>query len=247
MFPLDTVKTRLQAGNVKGKLTFTSAYRGIESALPGSMLSSGTFFAVYEGTKNQLQSSPGASSAPEWTIHMASAASADIFACAVRNPLEVVKQQMQAGLHENTLSTVKHIWREEGMRGFFAGYMATVARDIPFDMIQFAIYEGARSYVVKSQDRPLSSTQTCGCGCTAGTVAAGITTPFDVVKTRMMTQGASAVRIESISHGLYTIGVEEGLQGLWRGVAARCLYNGMGGMVMFSMFETARQFFEEHL
>ena len=178
---------------------------------------------------------------------MASAGSADIFACAVRNPLEVLKQQMQAGLHENTLATVKHIFREEGIRGFFAGYLATVARDIPFDMMQFAIYEGTRSFILESQDGPLSSMENCGCGCTAGTVAAGITTPIDVVKTRMMTQGASADRIESITKGLYRIGGEEGLQGLWRGVAARCLYNGLGGMVMFGMFETVRQSFEAHL
>jgi solute carrier family 25 S-adenosylmethionine transporter 26 len=213
--------------------------------------STGAFFTVYEGTKKQLHGTAEANGAPQWTVHMAAAACADVFACAVRNPLEVLKQQMQAGLHENTYSTISHIWREEGLRGFFAGYWATVARDIPFDMLQFALYEGSRTFVMTQQEgEPLTSVQTCGCGCVAGTVASGLTTPVDVVKTRMMTQGsnvAAAIRIDSTTQGLYRIAMDEGFAGLWRGVGARCFYNGMGGIVMFGTFETARQFFERNI
>ena len=39
----------------------------------------------------------------------------------------------------------------------------------------------------------------------------------------------------------YRISLQEGLRGLWKGAMPRCLYNGDGGMVMFGMYEAARQ------
>ena len=247
MFPVDTWKTRLQASNVKGKLTIATAYRGIDSALPGSMLATGAFFAVYEATKIQLQRSGALGGAPEWMGHMTAAASADIVACGVRNPLEVLKQQMQAGLHRDTAAAIRHIWQTDGLQGFYAGYGATVSRDIPFDAIQFAVYEAARSSILAQQDsKSLSSAQTCACGCFAGTFSAGVTTPVDVVKTRMMTSSGTEAQ-QSVLTVLYRIGVEEGVSALWRGAASRCLYNGAGGIVMFGTFEAARQFFESRV
>ena len=65
LFPLDTWKTRVQATNVKGKLTVATAYRGIDSALPGSVFASGAFFAVYESTKTELQRSSVLGGAPK--------------------------------------------------------------------------------------------------------------------------------------------------------------------------------------
>jgi len=243
MFPVDTWKTRLQASTVKGKLTIATAYRGIDSALPGSMLSTGAFFTVYEGTKAQLLRGRGFG-APEWMIHMTAAACADIVACGIRNPLEVLKQQMQAGLHPDTMAAIRHIWRTKGLHGFYAGYGATVSRDIPFDAIQFAVYEAARSTLMARQEnQPLSSAQTCVCGCFAGTFAAAVTTPVDVVKTRMMTSSVVDTK-QSVAALLYQIRTEEGISGLWRGGTARCVYNGAGGIVMFGTFEAARQFLE---
>ena len=55
--------------------------------------------------------------------------------------LQVVKQQMQAGLHGSTQDALRNILRSEGFRGFYAGFLSTVAREIPFDAIEFALYE----------------------------------------------------------------------------------------------------------
>lgn len=57
----------------------------------------------------------------------------------MRNPFEVVKQQMQVGMHSSTRSAVATIMKVDGLRGFYAGYGATVIREAPFDAIQFLV------------------------------------------------------------------------------------------------------------
>ena len=32
-------------------------------------------------------------------------------------------------------------WQAEGLRGFYRGYLTTVAREIPFSLIQFPLWE----------------------------------------------------------------------------------------------------------
>ena len=48
---------------------------------------------------------------------------------------------MQAGLHGTASETVNAILKNGGVRGFYAGYLTTVVREIPFSLIQFPIYE----------------------------------------------------------------------------------------------------------
>ena len=101
LFPIDTLKTRMQAARVRGELTVRAAYRGI-SVLPASMLATGAFFTVYERVKTeflQRRNKDPLSAPPEWTAHMGAAACADIVACAVRNPVEVLKVTLQAIAH----------------------------------------------------------------------------------------------------------------------------------------------------
>lgn len=75
---------------------------------------------------------------------MGAAAAADVCVCAVRNPFEVVKQQMQVGMHKSGMEAVRSIVRAEGVGGLFAGYISTVSREIPFDALEFAMYEGIK-------------------------------------------------------------------------------------------------------
>lgn len=56
-------------------------------------------------------------------------------------PTENVKQKMQAGLHGSAKETISAILKSNGPMGFYAGYLTTVVREIPFSFIQFPIYE----------------------------------------------------------------------------------------------------------
>ena len=133
---------------------------GLLSAMAASFPCAATFWVVYDTTKtfvgSRLAHHPSASSSSAsrdanaqgdlgaWQralTHVTAAAVADLFVISLRNPFEVVKQQLQVGSHGSTVAAVKTIARVDGLRGFFAGWTPTLARDVPFDAVQFMLYE----------------------------------------------------------------------------------------------------------
>ena len=60
-------------------------------------------------------------------------------------------------------------------------------REIPFTMIQFPLYEAMKRWRAKRVGKPkVNAFEAAVCGCIAGGVGAGLTTPLDVLKTRIM-------------------------------------------------------------
>ena len=106
-----------------------------------------TFWRVYQASKRPLSDSVGGISSP--VVHIAAASIADVVVCSVRNPFEVVKQQLQVGLHKSTAAAVREILRVDGVRGLYAGWGSTVARDVPFDAVQFVMYEYLKASLMR--------------------------------------------------------------------------------------------------
>jgi solute carrier family 25 S-adenosylmethionine transporter 26 len=61
-------------------------------------------------------------------------------------------------------------------------------RDLPFDAIQFCIYEQLRIVCRKLVKRDLVDAETAIIGAASGAITGAVTTPLDVIKTRLMTQ-----------------------------------------------------------
>ena len=54
----------------------------------------------------------------------------------VRNPFEVVKQNMQIGSSKSTTDCIKKIWKKKGLiNGFYAGFGVFIARELPYCQI----------------------------------------------------------------------------------------------------------------
>lgn len=71
-------------------------------------------------------------------------------------------------------------------KGFYTGYMTTVAREIPFSFIQFPMWERMKKEWAIHQGTPLAAWQGALCGSISGAISAAATTPLDVCKTRLM-------------------------------------------------------------
>lgn len=168
---------------------------------------------------------------------------AEIVTCAVRNPFEVVKQQMQAGLHTSTGAAVRTILRAEGVRGFFAGYLSLVAREIPFDALEFVLYEQFKIRWRRRAGRELSLWDNMLLGSVAGGITAALTTPLDVAKTRLMTQAGVAPqdRYRGMVDAFRRIVREEGARVLFSGAKQRVLWISLGGAIFFGTFEEAKR------
>ncbi|KAI9922751.1 hypothetical protein PsorP6_002686 [Peronosclerospora sorghi] len=161
-----------------------------------------------------------------------------VAACLVRTPTEIVKQRMQTGIYMSLSESLNAISATEGLRGFYRGYWSMIAREIPFSFVQFPLWEGLKHQWSKNQNNPVSSLQGAICGSLAGGVAASITTPLDVVKTRLMLgKDAHGVPYNGTVGTLSRISRDEGLKRLFSGVGPRTMWISIGGFVFFGMYE----------
>uniref|UniRef100_A0A0G4HR27 Mitochondrial carrier protein n=1 Tax=Chromera velia CCMP2878 TaxID=1169474 RepID=A0A0G4HR27_9ALVE len=242
IFPLDTIKTRLQLGPDHVKYKNKSLYKGVVSALLGSFPSAAVFWGAYSRVGTALEDT----GLPAPIRHMTAASVGEVCGCIVRVPFEVVKQQMQAGLGNSLRETVKSVWKARGLAGFYAGYSATVLREIPFDALEFCLWEEMKTQAAGSSSREakekLSPLFSACCGCVAGAIAAAATTPLDVAKTRIMTAvGPEVAKYPNMRTTLLTVAREEGIHKLFAGWVPRIAWISLGGFIFFGSEEFYRQ------
>ncbi|KAE8152285.1 mitochondrial carrier domain-containing protein [Aspergillus avenaceus] len=111
IYPLDTLKTRLQSPAYKSLYTtstginrpvlFRGLYQGVGSVVIATVPSSGAFFTTYESVKYLLTSYTGSSidstnnKAKNALINSVSSSTAELVSCAILTPAEVIKQNAQ--------------------------------------------------------------------------------------------------------------------------------------------------------
>ncbi|KAI1825164.1 mitochondrial carrier [Xylaria intraflava] len=253
LFPLDTLKTRLQshagffpAGGFRG------VYRGVGSAIVGSAPGAAFFFCTYEGVKDLLSRARRRSRDPEparyaWADHMLAASLGEVAACAVRVPTEVVKQRAQAGHHGGSSAAALRailgrygavglagVWRE-----LYRGWGITVMREVPFTVIQFPLWEALKDWGRRrrrgSSDATVevSAGESALYGSLAGAVAAGVTTPLDVLKTRVM---LSKER-ESVLVVLRNLFATQGVRPFFSGIGPRVMWISAGGAIFLGSYQ----------
>lgn len=76
-------------------------------------------------------------------------------------------------------------------------------------------------------------------GFLCGGVAAAVTTPLDVAKTRLMTQThiAASAKYTGVIHALKSIAAEGGMHALFSGVKPRVAWISCGGAIFIGSFE----------
>jgi len=95
LFPIDTIKTRLQApGGFFKAGGFHGIYRGLGAAAAGSAPGAALFFSTYEtakarlGEQQQLIADQHNIQVSDATVHMTAASLGEVAACLVRVPTE---------------------------------------------------------------------------------------------------------------------------------------------------------------
>ena len=211
VYPLDTIKTRLQSPDYiklyrNGSNTaFTPAfyrglYQGIGSVIIATLPSSGAFFTTYEGIKSILGEANHKGHVPVPLVHAAASGAAELVSCAILTPAEVIKQNAQMVDNSNkdrprvnaTLQTL-HRFRSNPL-ALWRGYAALAGRNLPFTAMQFPMFEQIKTMIRRYRDdRGIRTNTLLESGIitavsagTGGSIAAVITTPVDVVKTRLM-------------------------------------------------------------
>uniref|UniRef100_A0A667YCL9 Mitochondrial S-adenosylmethionine carrier protein n=1 Tax=Myripristis murdjan TaxID=586833 RepID=A0A667YCL9_9TELE len=241
LFPLDTIKTRLQSQQGFNKAGgFRGIYAGVPSAAVGSFPNAAAFFVTYECTKSLLGAG-GPLAAPHVApvTHMLAASLGEIVACLIRVPTEVVKQRTQASPSSTTYQMLLATLREEGVRGLYRGYRSTVLREVGFIRTFFPLF---LTLFLTPQGHTLYSWQAAVCGAFAGAVAAFVTTPLDVAKTRiMLAKAGTATASGNIPLVLYDVWKSRGLTGLFAGSIPRMTFISVGGFIFLGTYEKVRR------
>ncbi|KAF7845277.1 mitoferrin-like [Senna tora] len=269
MFPVDTLKTRMQArtgfdpvhptgvrralGSILKLEGPSVLYRGIAAMGLGAGPAHAVYFSVYEICKERFS---GGVPAGNSAAHAGAGVCATVASDAVMTPMDVVKQRLQLkrSPYKGVWDCVRRVVREEGVGAFYASYRTTVVMNAPFTAVHFAAYEAAKRGLTEvsspesAVDERLLVHATAGAA--AGAMAAAVTTPLDVVKTQLQCQGVCGCdkfARSSIGHVIGRVIRKEGYKGLIRGYMPRMLFHAPAAAICWSTYEASKSFFHHHI
>ncbi|GIJ84023.1 hypothetical protein Asppvi_002856 [Aspergillus pseudoviridinutans] len=303
VYPFDTLKTRIQSpdykrlykdaatGAVRRRALYGGLYQGVWSVVLSTIPGSGAFFTTYEAVKYTLTNAsthhhnpdnnplPFTHSLPQPIIHAISSSTAEMVACLMMTPAEVLKQNAQVtnvnaskggqdakSAMTQVIARFKHRpWK------LWSGYTALVGRNLPFTGLNFPMFEFFRSHLVEWRKRrkedggiqtrewdPLveRAALTGMSASMSGMIASVVTTPIDVIKTRMMLSasennnggGDRSAKKKTAGRGTLKVGKEiyrnEGIRGLFKGGAIRAGWTAVSLSMYLSMYEAGRFYLE---
>ncbi|MFQ6668715.1 hypothetical protein Gotur_034261 [Gossypium turneri] len=255
LLPLDTIKTKMQTKGASeiyantfdavvktfqtnGILGF---YRGVSAVIVGSTASSAVYFGTCEFGKSFLSKMEY----PSLLIPPTAGAMGNIVSSAIMVPKELITQRMQAGAKGSSWQVLLRILEKDGILGLYAGYSATLLRNLPAGVLSYSSFEYLKAAVLrKTKQTNLEPIQSVCCGALAGAISASLTTPLDVVKTRLMTQvhgnKVAAAMYSGVNATVKQIFKEEGWIGLTSGLGPRVVHSACFSALGYFAFETAR-------
>ncbi|KAI8068581.1 mitochondrial carrier domain-containing protein [Gongronella butleri] len=258
--PMDLVKTRLQEnvslphnegrylGTIDGLVKIIqnegplALWRGLSPGLLMAIPSTSIYYVGYDHLKARFEGTSMDKYSPLWIGGTARAMTA-----VVVSPMELFRTRLQSsegmGGFADAWSGVTRMVRQHGVLTLWRGLLPTMLRDVPFSAIYWMMYEELKRQFL-SDDAHLSRLHqfqfSFFAGASSGTVAAVITTPFDVVKTRRQISSNKERHIMRLMQSIWT---QEGIPGLFRGVIPRVIKVSIASGIMISSYEVGKHFF----
>lgn len=196
-----------------------------------------------------------------------------------RTRIQASRTATTAGNFRDTMSGLTEMVQNAGPRSLWRGLSLTLWRDVPFSAFYWWGYEAARNAITDARDRgrgdkvdagasmtrlrsdsrsrqshALTLVDSFAAGALSGGIAAVVTTPFDVGKTRQQvyrhagdssSQGSQGKdldpKMRSMPRILATIYREEGIRGLFRGCMPRLLKVAPACAIMISTYELGKK------
>ncbi|ORY32278.1 putative mitochondrial inner membrane protein [Naematelia encephala] len=270
VYPIDLVKTRLQnqRSTVVGEVLYRNAadcvrkvyaneggirafYRGVVPQLVGVAPEKAIKLAINDLVRKKATDPETGRIALGWEIAAGGAAGG--CQVIVTNPLEITKIRLQMageitraeGGHAVPRGAV-HIIRQLGLVGLYKGVTACLCRDVPFSMIYFTTYAHLKKDVFNEgrRGKHLSFGELLLAAGIAGMPAAYLTTPADVVKTRLQSQARAGETVyKGVLDGLRKIAQEEGPKALYKGGLARVIRSSPQFAATLSVYELLHKHF----
>lgn len=252
MYPVDTIKTRVQfsraaslgaLARLRDAVVAGQLWRGTAPSLLGQIPYGMVTFGALEAARSALRER--FPNAPNWSTTAVAATIGDLLGSLLLTPSEVIKQKTQAGVSSGAASAARSIFKTHGPGGFYQGFGSSLSRDVPFRIFQFGFFEAWKAWYADRVKRAVTPIENLLIGACAGTSSAAITTPLDVVRTRMMAQtvGSPGAFKNGLDCAIKTISLE-GPAAMFRGLAPRCMLIAPSSAIFFLAYEAAKGFFQ---
>ncbi|OXA52199.1 Calcium-binding mitochondrial carrier protein Aralar1 [Folsomia candida] len=235
VYPMDLVKTRMQLNRpsslYEGRL-YTGTrdciqkvaqhegiygfYRGITPQVVGVALGKAIKLSMNDWIRDKFMNRKGV---VPFHSEIFAGAAAGFFNVFFINPLEAIKIRVQVASQINHNERLKSITaiRNLGVSGLYKGFLACCLRDVPFCAIFFPCYAHMKVRL-QDDDGYNTATSLLMAGILSSLPGAGISMPFDKMKTRLQAEplpGQSKYAgIGDVMRKIYT---EEGLRAFWQG------------------------------
>eukprot|EP00297_Palpitomonas_bilix_P012198 CAMPEP_0113873264 /NCGR_PEP_ID=MMETSP0780_2-20120614/3672_1 /TAXON_ID=652834 /ORGANISM="Palpitomonas bilix" /LENGTH=311 /DNA_ID=CAMNT_0000858887 /DNA_START=12 /DNA_END=947 /DNA_ORIENTATION=- /assembly_acc=CAM_ASM_000599 len=211
--PIDVMKVRLQSqgegvkggvdsrkykGFVRGAMTVVreEGIQGLYKGLPPALVRESTYstirFGAYEPLRALFSGGKQGSDVELWRKILAGG-SAGIVGSVVANPADLVKIRMQADAksgaerrYTGTIGAFASVWREGGIAGLFKGVVPNAARAGLATCAQLPTYDHTKHTILKNGWMKEGFPLHVVCSMFTGIVVTIVTSPADVVKTRVM-------------------------------------------------------------
>ncbi|OQS00195.1 Mitochondrial Carrier (MC) Family [Thraustotheca clavata] len=265
VYPSNLVKTRLQVQSRTRPLYngtfdafrkivrqegFLGLYKGFGASLLNIFIGN-LYISVYEFTHKLAMEN--VTDTPS-TANFISGATASVVNQTVIVPLDIVSQRMmidgqggpdmQSKTRHRTqglMSIAKDIYRTQGVRGFYKGYVPSILTYAPSSALWWGSYGVVWPHYYRLLNFDIDPmwrqmiAQAFGGG-TAGVVTAIITNPMDVIRTRTQIH----TQFGAVDTFKYLI-KREGIPGLWTGAVARVMAMGPSGVLVITAYELVKR------
>ncbi|ORX56328.1 mitochondrial carrier [Hesseltinella vesiculosa] len=235
-------------------------YRGLPVTLLFSVPALSVYLSCYESSKAALAGHHIARN-DHVLNHAMSGAAAEIVAGMIFTPMEVLKNQLQTSMSaapltlatkNSTLTLVRSIYHQDGIRGFFRGYWMGLAVFLPHTVVYFVTYEQLKKWMTPA-DRNTQSTHSYGsqlpwtryvaCSSIASLVSSGLSAPLDVIKTRWQVSSSEqgkSFRVGPVAIAKHMWKYEGRWRGFTKGLLARLIWAMPTTAISMTVFESLK-------
>lgn len=231
-----------------------SLYRGFGWSVIGGLPSEVSFYLSYTVLKDALLKTRLGQEHPS-SVYLAAGAGADAISLLLWVPADIISQRLQVqgvtacahphlaphALPVSGWQIARHVLQTEGVRGMWRGLGPTIAVHTPASAVWWLAYETGKGWIGDALGRKADDSvlvqSIAGAG--AGATAAAITTPMDVLKTRVQ---CSPLSKPVHAHFVDVVRDSGGLSGLFRGFLPRVIASAPRSVISLVGYEMALQY-----
>jgi solute carrier family 25 S-adenosylmethionine transporter 26 len=241
--PLDPLPNSTQPLEALGELK--ELYRGLAGNIVKEAPSSALYLGVYEVVKTFLLATPLFAD-KALVVYLVAGGVGEFCGSIIRAPAEALKTMTQSGIAEDFGDAARQLASDSKRRDSVVfAWTSSLFRDVPMGAIQIAIFEGVKSFILQSPDivfdvNTLQSEALLGG--LGGLIGAYLTTPTDVLTTRIITDESGELEgMNVLSLGRQVV-ADGGVEALFEGSTERTLYWTPAIGIFLACYCSLRQF-----